>query len=108
MPQIYITVAERYFRSFLPSGRFEVEHRELYDGRVTPAMARTLIKEYGADDAIGLLEYVIEHVEARRERARNSLNRYALKCYVAWLRDVTARVDSGRRIRGAPGDQMAN
>ncbi len=79
-------------RSFLPSGKFDVEHIELYDELVTPRMVETLAREYGADDARNLLEYIAEHVEQRRAKAQNGLNRYSLGCYAAWLRDVIARI----------------
>ena len=92
MPQVYITAAERYIRSFLPFGRFNVEHRALYGELVTPRLIDTLVREYGVEDAHNLLEYVVEHIERRRRKARDSLNRYSLGCYAAWLREVIARI----------------
>jgi hypothetical protein len=92
MPQIYITAAERYIRSFLPNGRFNIEHHELYGELITPRMVKTLVGYYGADDARDVLEYVVEHIEGRRAKARTSLNRYSLDCYAGWLRDAAGRI----------------
>jgi hypothetical protein len=97
MPQTYITVAEKYVRSFLPDDRFDVEHRQLYHNRITPTMIATLIREYGADDAINLLEYVVDHIEKRREKAKNRLNRYALTCYASWLKNAVAQIEQQYR-----------
>lgn len=94
MPQTYITVAEKYVRSFLPDDRFDVEDRQLYHDRITPIMIATLIEEYNADDAINLLEYVVEHIEKRREKAKNRLNRYSLTCYASWLKNAIAQIEN--------------
>jgi len=99
MPQIYITQSERYIRSFLPDDRFDVEHRQLYHDRITPTMIATLIREYGADDAINLLEYVVEHIEKRRQMAKSHLNRYSLACYASWLKNAVAQIEDSHRTQ---------
>lgn len=101
MAQIYITQAERYVRSFLPNDRFEVEHRQHYHDSITPTMITTLIGEYGADDAVNLLEYVVEQIEKRREKAKDRLNRYSLACYISWLKSAIAQIEDRHNLQAS-------
>jgi hypothetical protein len=85
MPQIYITQAEAYILSFFDGGKFEAEHRQLHHDYTMPKVVRAIRDQYGYDDGIDLLDYVIHRVEIRQQHAKDRRNRSEIGTYLCFL-----------------------
>ncbi len=93
MARNYITQTEAYILSFIHGGKFQAEHRQQYHDHVTPRLIGDLLKEYDAFDAAAILQYVIERIDLRYERAKDRRYRYELACYRSWLANAQAQIE---------------
>lgn len=93
MPNIYITTSERHILSYIVGGKFRAEDRQLIHDFVIPTLTRELVRDYGVDEAIDLIQGVIDRVEIRHFNARDHRNRYELACYLSFLRKAKARIE---------------
>jgi hypothetical protein len=80
---IYRTQNERYILSFI-GGRYDLQHKTTYPS-IIPTIVRNLIHEVGHDEAFAVVEEVIQKIEARKTKARDSLKAYEMKVYLEWL-----------------------
>lgn len=94
MPNTYITHSEEWLLSFLPAGQFQVEDRQLYHDHVSPRLIRELLQTYDYEEAIGLLDYVIERIDIRLDRAKDRRLRYELACYRSWLMNIRGQIEA--------------
>lgn len=94
MPTTYITAAERYVLSFIADGRFDVEDRQLYHDHVSPRIIQDLLATYDYEDALTILDYVIDRVETRHNRAKERRRKYELACYLSWLKNMRGQVEA--------------
>ena len=92
MPQTYITQSEEWLLSFLPAGQFHAEDRQIYHDHVSPRLIRSLLETYDYEEAIGLLDYVIERIDLRLDRAKDRRLKYELTCYRSWLMNIRAQI----------------
>ena len=93
MPNIYITTAERHILSYIAGGKFRADDRQLIHDYVIPTLTRELVRDYGVDDAIDIIQGVIDRVEIRHFKAKDHRNRYELACYLSFLRKAKARIE---------------
>ena len=103
MTRHYITEAERYVLSFIAAGKFHAEDRQLYHDHVTPRLIRDMVGRLGADDAVELLQYIIDRVDIRHHRTKDRLRSYELNCYRSWLANVQAQIERDHRSKTAMG-----
>ncbi len=101
MTRHYITEAERYVLSFIAAGKFHAEDRQLYHDHVTPRLIRDIVERLGADDAVELLQYIIDRVDIRYHRTKDRLRRYELNCYRSWLANAQAQIERDHRPKTA-------
>jgi replicative superfamily II helicase len=94
MPQTYITQSEEWILSHLPAGQFHAEDRQLYHDHISPRLIRELLKNYDYEEAIGLLDYVIERIDIRLDRAKDRRLRYELACYRSWLMNIRGQIEA--------------
>lgn len=94
MARYYITQTEAYVLSFLPSGQFHAEDRQLYHDHVSPKLIRDLLENYDYEDAIAILTYVIVRIDLRHDRAKDRRHRYELACYRSWLMNMRAQIEA--------------
>lgn len=94
MPNNYITQSEEWLLSFLPAGQFHAEDRQLYHDHVSPRLIRELLKHYDYEEAIGLLDYVIERIDIRLDRAKDRRLKYELTCYRSWLMNIRGQIEA--------------
>ncbi|MDC7696164.1 hypothetical protein PQU94_17955 [Asticcacaulis sp. DXS10W] len=94
MARYYITQAEAYLLSFLPSCQFHAEDRQLYHDHVSPRLIRDLLLTYDYEDAIAVLTYVIERIDIRHDRAKDRRHRYELACYRSWLANIRGQIEN--------------
>jgi hypothetical protein len=94
MARNYITQAEAYVLSFLPSGQFHAEDRQLYHDHVSPKLIRDLLENYDYEDAIAILTYVIVRIDIRYDRAKDRRHRYELACYRSWLVNMRGQIEA--------------
>lgn len=96
MPRTYITQTEAYVLSFIKGGKFQAEHRQQIHDQVTPRLIGDLLKDYDALDAAAILQYVIERIDLRYEKAKDRRYRYELGCYRSWLANAQAQIMEGK------------
>jgi len=94
MPDIYITESEKWILNFLPSGQFQVEDRQLYHDHISPRLIRELLMHYDYQDAIDLLNYVIEKIDIRLGRAKDRRLKYELACCRSWVMNIRDQVEA--------------
>ena len=94
MARNYITQAEAYILSFLPSAQFHIEDRQLYHDHVSPRVIRDLLEGYDYEDAIAILTYVIQRIDIRYDRVKDRRHRYELACYRSWLAIMRAQIET--------------
>lgn len=103
MTRHYITQAEAYVLSFIAAGKFHAEDRQLYHDHVTPRLIRDMVGRLGADDAVELLQYIIDRIDIRYHRTKDRLRRYELNCYRSWLANAQAQIERDHRPKTAMG-----
>lgn len=94
MPNNYITESEKWILGFLPASQFHAEDRQLYHDHVSPRLIRELLKHYDYEEAIGLLDYVIERIDIRLDRAKDRRLKYELTCYRSWLMNIRGQIEA--------------
>lgn len=94
MVRDYITDAERYILSFITGGQFHAENRQLIHDQVSPLLIKDLLETYDFEDALSLLDYVLERVDGRREKAKDRRLRYELLCYRSWLMNLKGQIQA--------------
>jgi|GEM_PF-2105795 len=94
MARYYITQSEAYILSFLPSGQFHAEDRQLYHDHVSPRVIRDLLENYDYEDAIAILTYVIQRIDIRYDRAKDRRLKYELACYRSWLMNMRGQIEA--------------
>lgn len=92
MAQNYITQGERWLRDFI-EGHYDIRYQAHY-ATMVPYISRCLIQQFGADDAINLLDQVMASVQRRLDRSRSSLTIYELQTYLDWIDTIKNRVAS--------------
>jgi hypothetical protein len=102
MTQNYITQAEAYVLSFIAGGQFQAEDRQLYHDHVTPRLIRNLVDKLGVDDAIKLLQYIIDRIDIRYARAKDRRWKYELACYRSWLANAQGQIERDHSQKPKP------
>lgn len=94
MANNYITQSEEWILSHLPAGRFDVQDRQLYHDHISPKIIRGLLSDYDYEDALAFMDYVIERVEIRLDRAKDRRLRYEITCYLSWLMNIRRQIEN--------------
>lgn len=90
----YITQSEQWILSHLPAGQFHAEDRQLYHDHISPKLIRDLLGDYDYEDALAFMDYVIERVQIRLDRAKDRRLRYELTCYRSWLANIRGQIEN--------------
>ena len=87
---IYRTQNERFILSFTDN-KFDLADLPHYP-MIQPHLVRSLIDELGHDDAIAVVEEVMEKVSARKGRMRDPLKIHEQGQYLEWLQTIANKI----------------